>query len=57
MEKSIKTPDKELKTRSLMMADLTVEDAIKIQQKGLGPHRLLGCGVFILHKDIQEVKS
>jgi CRISPR-associated protein Cas6 len=57
IEKTIKTPDTELKTRSLMMADLTVAEAIKVQQKGLGPHRHLGCGIFILHKDIQEVNS
>ena len=49
------TADGPLHTRSLMLADLTREDSIKLQQRGLGPHRRLGCGLFIPHKGINAV--
>lgn len=49
------TPDGKIHTRSLMLADLSVEESIRLQQCGLGPHRLLGCGLFIPHKGIREV--
>jgi CRISPR-associated protein Cas6 len=55
IEKTIATPDVRLTTRSLMLADLTVEESVRLQQKGLGPMRHLGCGLFIPHKDIQEL--
>lgn len=42
-------------TRSLMIADLTVKDSILLQQKGLGSHRWMGCGIFLPHKDINEI--
>lgn len=53
----IRTPDQEIKTRSLMLADLSVEESLTLQMKGLGSHRWLGCGLFIPHKDIKEVKE
>jgi hypothetical protein len=56
-ETIITTPDKEIKTRSLMLADLSVEESVTLQMKGLGTHRWLGCGLFIPHKDIKEVKE
>jgi len=37
-------------TRSLMIADLTHEDAVYLQQTGYGKHRTLGCGLFIPQK-------
>lgn len=55
MEKSIDTPAEIIRTRSLMLADLTVEESVRLQQQGLGPMRHLGCGLFIPHKDINEV--
>jgi CRISPR-associated protein Cas6 len=55
--KLIRTPDKTLHTRSLMLADMEVEDSVKLQQHGLGPWRQLGCGLFIPHKDISEVRQ
>jgi CRISPR-associated protein Cas6 len=39
-------------TRRLMVADLSVEDSIKLQQRGLGPGRKLGWGLFLPHKGI-----
>ncbi|MDX1810366.1 MAG: type I-MYXAN CRISPR-associated protein Cas6/Cmx6 [Gammaproteobacteria bacterium] len=53
--RSIATAEETLQTRSLMLADLKPEDAIKIQQHGLGPHRGLGCGLFVPHKSIKRV--
>lgn len=55
--KLIATPDKILHTRSLMLADMEVEDSVTLQQQGLGPWRQLGCGLFIPHKDISEVRQ
>ena len=56
MEHVIATPDRPIRARSLMLADLAVEESVKLQQQGLGPDRKLGCGLFIPHKDIREVK-
>lgn len=42
-------------TRSLMVADLSREASVRLQQWGLGPHRTLGCGVFIPHKAVKNV--
>ncbi len=51
----IRTPGLNIETRSLMLADISVQESIRLQQKGLGPYRHLGCGLFVPHKDIQEV--
>ena len=56
MEHVITTPDRTIRARSLMLADLAVEESVKLQQQGLGTDRKLGCGLFIPHKDIREVK-
>jgi CRISPR-associated protein Cas6 len=56
MEHVIATPDRPIRARSLMLADLAVEESVKLQQQGLGTDRKLGCGLFIPHKDIREVK-
>ncbi|MBF0218910.1 MAG: type I-MYXAN CRISPR-associated protein Cas6/Cmx6 [Gammaproteobacteria bacterium] len=39
-----------LTTRSLFIADMRLEDAILLQQQGLGCHQRRGCGIFIPHK-------
>ncbi len=52
----ITTPDGVIQTRSLMLAELSFDQSLRLQQRGLGAHRALGCGVFIPHKDIQELK-
>ncbi|MDM8548247.1 type I-MYXAN CRISPR-associated protein Cas6/Cmx6 [Candidatus Venteria ishoeyi] len=44
-------------TRSLMLADLSFEDAIRLQQAGLGQGRKQGFGLFIPHKGIQAVNQ
>ena len=40
---------------SLMLHGLPPEQSLRLQQKGLGPHRLLGCGVFVPHKSAAAV--
>lgn len=54
-EHFIKTPGEPVQTRSLMIADLEAEESVSLQMHGLGLYRELGCGVFIPHKDINEV--
>ncbi|MEN8168504.1 MAG: type I-MYXAN CRISPR-associated protein Cas6/Cmx6 [Pseudomonadota bacterium] len=46
------TPDGDLQTQSLMVAGLPLEDAITLQQHGLGPHRKRGFGLFVPHKTV-----
>lgn len=43
-------------SRSLMLADLTVADSMRLQEKGMGPGRIYGFGLFIQHKDIKRVE-
>lgn len=56
-ETVINTPEGIIRARSVMLADLTLDESIRLQQRGLGPLRHLGCGLFIGHKDINEVKQ
>lgn len=51
----LRTPEGPVHTRSLMLAELDVEDSVRLQQHGLGPHRTLGCGLFLAHKSIRAV--
>ena len=44
-------------TRSLLIADLSLKDSAVVQHHGLGPDRLLGCGLFLPHKSIDAVHS
>ena len=52
---TLATAEGRIQTRSLMLADLNPADSIKLQQRGLGPLRKLGCGLFIPHKGIKAV--
>jgi CRISPR-associated protein Cas6 len=56
-ETPITTPSGILHTRSLMLADLSPLEAMRLQEQGLGPYRDLGCGIFIPHKGIDAVKK
>ena len=56
-EHIIETPEKNLRTRSLMIAELEADEAIWLQQHGLGPYRHLGCGLFIPHRDIKALSN
>lgn len=55
IERDIRTPDGPLHTRGLMLADLSPEDSVRLQEAGLGPHRKLGCGLFVPQKGIKAV--
>lgn len=54
---TLNTPEGSIKTKSVMVADLSPESAILLQQKGLGAGRKIGCGLFIPHKGIKAVKD
>lgn len=56
VDKQIRVKNTPVATRSIMMADISLDDSILLQQKGLGPYREYGCGIFIPQKDIQELK-
>ena len=45
-----------LTTRGLLVADLGHDESVEIQCRGIGPERLLGCGLFVPHKDIGPVR-
>jgi len=53
----IATPGRTLQTRSLMLAGLTLEQSVLLQQHGLGAERKLGCGLFVPHKDINDLRQ
>jgi CRISPR-associated protein Cas6 len=52
---ALQHPDGDLHTRSIMLADLELEEVIVLQQQGIGQHRKIGCGLFIPHKGIKAV--
>jgi CRISPR-associated protein Cas6 len=52
---ALRHPDGDLYTRSVMLADLEVEEAIRLQQHGIGEHKKIGCGLFLPHKGIKAV--
>ena len=54
-EGRIELPDTTLYTRSLMLADLEMQESVMLQEVGLGPGRKLGCGLFLPQKGIKAV--
>lgn len=53
----LETPRGALHTRSLLLADLSVDESFQLQRLGLGPNRLMGCGVFIPHKGVDAISK
>lgn len=53
---TLHTPQGDLHTRHLMIADLDNDPSVKLQQYGLGGGRKLGCGLFMPHKGIKTLK-
>jgi CRISPR-associated protein Cas6 len=49
---TLHTDDGPLETRSLMVAELSLEDSVRLQERGIGEHRRMGCGLFIAHKSV-----
>ncbi len=46
----------EITTRKLMLSGLSIQDSIRLQQRGMGKHMLMGIGIFLPHKGIDAVK-
>jgi CRISPR-associated protein Cas6 len=44
-------------TFSLMLHGLSPAQSLRVQAHGLGPHRLLGCGLFVPHRSATAVGS
>lgn len=55
--KKIHLNDRLTDVRSLMIADLKKEDSIKLQDIGVGPGRIFGCGIFLPHKSLDAVAN
>jgi CRISPR-associated protein Cas6 len=53
---ALATPQHTYRTRSLMLAGLTPEQSLELQRRGLGGERKLGCGLFIPHKDVGDLR-
>lgn len=53
MSTALEVPGGHVQTRSLLLADLTIDESFRLQRLGLGPNRLMGCGVFIPHKGVE----
>jgi CRISPR-associated protein Cas6 len=52
---ALQHPDGDLYTRSLMLADMDVGEAVTLQQQGIGQFQKIGCGLFLPHKGITAV--
>ncbi len=52
---SLRVDGLEMTTFSMMLHGLGPEQSLRLQQHGLGPHRLLGCGLFVPHKSAAAV--
>jgi CRISPR-associated protein Cas6 len=55
--RKLTTPDRAVQTRSLLLAELSPGESARVQRQGLGPDRLLGCGLFMPHKSIGAVHT
>ncbi|VFM94866.1 MAG: CRISPR-associated protein Cas6, subtype MYXAN [Candidatus Kentron sp. G] len=53
----IPTPEAPIHTRSALIAELTPEESLQLQQNGIGQNHQLGCGLFIPHKGIAPVSK
>ena len=55
MTHSIRSDSGSIFTRALMVANLTPEESVLLQQRGIGAGRLIGCGLFVPHRGIDAV--
>ena len=51
----VRSPHGGLRGFSLMLHGLAPDEAMRVLQAGLGPHRLMGCGLFVPHKSAAAV--
>lgn len=49
---ALDSPEGPVYTKTLMVGGLSFPDAVTLQEKGLGPHRVAGCGLFTPCKSI-----
>jgi CRISPR-associated protein Cas6 len=56
-EVTLVTPEGTFRTRSLMLTVATPAQSVELQRHGLGEARKLGCGLFIPHKDVGDLRS
>jgi CRISPR-associated protein Cas6 len=54
---TLATPGAIYRTRSLMLTVATPAQSLALQRQGLGEARKLGCGVFIPHKDVGDLRG
>ncbi len=54
---TLSTPQGSYRTRSLMLTVATPAQSLALQREGLGGSRKLGCGVFIPHKDVGDLRT
>jgi CRISPR-associated protein Cas6 len=54
---SLLADGREMATFSMMLHGLAPEQSLRLQVLGLGPLRLLGCGIFVPHKSAAAVGS
>jgi CRISPR-associated protein Cas6 len=54
---TLATPGGTYRTRSLMLTVATPAQSLALQRQGLGAARKLGCGVFIPHKDVGDLRG
>jgi CRISPR-associated protein Cas6 len=54
---TLATPQETYRTRSLMLTVATPAQSLALQRHGLGEARKLGCGVFIPHKDVGDLRG
>lgn len=51
----IQLPGQNLRVRSLLLADVSAADSVKLQEIGFDENRKLGCGLFVPHKSVASV--
>lgn len=56
-EVTLATPGTTYRTRSLMLTVATPAQSLALQRRGLGEARKLGCGLFIPHKDLGDLRG
>jgi CRISPR-associated protein Cas6 len=54
---TLATPQRSYRTRSLMVTVATPAQSLALQRHGLGEARKLGCGLFIPHKDVGNLRG
>ena len=52
-----RTPAGPISSRSVMVAELNPESAVRLQEHGLGPGRQMGFGLFLPHKSVRAVRE